>query len=397
MIRSYKSQRRGFKAKAALFYAIARNTLIIILLCFAVKFLSDIGADSFIENQFARLMQNETVISTILGLEFGYTERENDDLMNVVLGGGDAGKTSSEEPAESDTGDTIPSVTLPNGESGGLSSSTSATPQTEFNTLDDFSLEAAFNAGVSGAIQDLSGLDIDFSKYLEPGTSLSTDYSDVTVLIIHTHGSEAYKPDGDDVYIASDPSRTEDNNYNMIRVGNELTSILQSRGISVIHDTSLYDYPSYNGSYTRSLEAIVSYLEADPTIKIVIDLHRDAVNEGDDPYKTVVDINGEPSSQVMIIAGTNGTGLYHPLWEENLKFALLLQGCMNMKYPSLARPLYVTNARYNQHATTGSLIVEVGYNGNTLQEALRGVSYFADCMADVVTSLTENSVNTKNG
>lgn len=394
MIKSYKSPRRSIRARRNLIYSIIRNTLLIVLICFSVKFLSNIGADAFCESLFSRFIQNESVISSILGFEIGYSNPKNNNFIDTLWSHIDAQENYSK--ASSDESDIFTSDMLPNGESNGIVSSTNIKPN-EFTELGNFDFAEVFNAGVSGEIQNISGLNIDFSKYLAADTALSTDYSDVTVLIIHTHGSEAYKPDGNDIYTASDPSRTEDRNYNMIRVGNELTEILESRGVSVIHDTSLYDYPSYNGSYTRSLDAIVSYLENDSSIKIVIDLHRDAVNDGENPYKTVVEINGERSSQVMIIAGTNSSGLWHPQWEENLKLALLLQGCMNLKYPSLARPLYVSEYRYNQHATTGSLIVEVGYNGNTLQEALSAVRYFGDCMADVVTSLTANSISVKNG
>lgn len=355
--------------------------------------MSIIGADSFCEKIFDKIAQNESVISKILGFEIGYTEPLNIPFINTIIS-----QSSSSNSIDSiQQSNDITFEILPNGESGNIYSDSNTSNSYDFNEIDFGNISDLLTAGISGEIKDISGLNIDFSKYLSPDVSLSTDYSDVTVLIIHTHGSEAYKPEGTDIYVASDPSRTEDCNYNMIRVGNELTSILKSRGINVIHDTELYDYPSYNGSYTRSLESIVSYLESDSSIKVVIDLHRDAVSDGDNPYKTTTTINGESSSQVMIIAGTNASGLWHPNWEENLKFALLLQGCMNIKYPSLARPLYISEYRYNQHATTGSLIVEVGYNGNTLKESLNAVTYFGDCMGDVITSLTENSLNAKNG
>ncbi len=398
MIRSYKSPRRRMHGRNSFLKAVAKNVLLIVSICVFIKFLSLSGADSFCEKLFNRIFQNESVVSTILGFEMGYTEPLNIPLINAMTPQSSPAAGATAESAQNT--DTFISEMPQNGESAGIvpeSSASDPTESIEFTDMGDLGISDLLSAGVGGEIKDLSGYNIDFSKYLSLDTSLSTDYSDVTVLIIHTHGSEAYKPEGEDIYVASDPSRTEDCNYNMIRVGNELTAILESRGIKVIHDTSLYDYPSYNGSYTRSLDAIVSYLESDPSIKIVIDLHRDAVNEGDNPYKTTTTINGESSSQVMIIAGTDGTGLWHPYWEENLKFALLLQGSMNIKYPSLARPLYVTNARYNQHATTGSLIVEVGYNGNTLQESLRAVRYFGDCMADVVTTLRENSLGGENG
>ena len=217
---------------------------------------------------------------------------------------------------------------------------------------------------------------------------LDFSFSDgAQVLIIHTHGSEAYMPDGDDIYEPSDPSRTEDRNFNVIRVGDELESVLKDRGIQVIHDRQLYDYPSYNGSYTRSLEAIEDYLEKYPDIAVVIDLHRDAL-EGTDGtiYKTVAQVGSDPCAQVMLICGTDFSGLNHENWQKNLSFALKIQSSMVQQYPTLARPLNISQNRYNQQATTGSLIAEIGCNGNTLQEALAAVRYFGDCLADVLLS-----------
>lgn len=205
------------------------------------------------------------------------------------------------------------------------------------------------------------------------------------VLIIHTHGSEAYTPDGDDTYVPSDPSRTEDTNYNVVRVGDELEKVLTEQGISVVHDRELYDYPTYTGSYNRAYEAICAYQAEYPDISVVIDLHRDALESTDGTvYKTVADIGDTPCAQIMLIAGTDFSGLEHPNWRENLKFALCLQAEMVAEYPSLARPLSISQYRYNQHATPGSLIAEVGCNGNTLQEALCAARYFGTCLANVL-------------
>jgi len=243
-------------------------------------------------------------------------------------------------------------------------------------------------AGLS--IKNKSKYDIDIDSFLnaDPGFRLGT--AGPQALIIHTHGSEAYTPDGDDLYTESDPSRTEDTRYNVVRVGDELAQILTERGIEVIHDRKLYDYPSYTGSYGRSLEAINAYLADNPSIKIVIDLHRDAlIGEDGTVYKTVADIGDEQTAQIMIIAGTDSTGLQHPAWRQNLAFAMRLQAAVVSKYPTLARPLTVSQYRYNQQATTGSIIVEVGCNGNTLQEALGAIRCFGDAAADVMLSLTE--------
>lgn len=228
--------------------------------------------------------------------------------------------------------------------------------------------------------------DIDGDAVLAAGCGIELS-SSPQVLIIHTHGSEAYHQAGEDVYTPSDPSRTEDKNFNMVRVGNELAEVFESRGISVIHDTNLYDYPTYTGSYNRSLESIEKYLEEYPSIKIVLDIHRDALEGDGTTYKVVADKLTEPCAQVMIVCGTDFNGLEHSGWRENLSFAALLQKRASEKYPSLMRPLTVSGSRYNQHATSGSLIIEIGTNGNTLQEALCAARYFGDAAADVISGL----------
>ncbi|MDR2664669.1 MAG: stage II sporulation protein P [Oscillospiraceae bacterium] len=207
------------------------------------------------------------------------------------------------------------------------------------------------------------------------------------VLILHTHGSEAYTPDGDDVYEPSDPYRTEDRRYSIIRVGDELASCLEELGFSVIHDTGIYDHPSYQGSYGRSDAVIASYQERYPDISLIIDLHRDAISAPDgSQYKTVANIGDGVCSQIMFFVGSDSAGLYHPKWRENFKLALRVQSEMDALYPSLARPIYLSQYRYNQHRSQGSLLVEVGSAGNTLEESLTAIRYFADAYARAVMS-----------
>ena len=168
-------------------------------------------------------------------------------------------------------------------------------------------------------------------------------------------------------------------------MGDELEEVLTARGIPVIHDRELYDYPSYTGSYDRSMASIKRHLEEHPEIRVVIDLHRDALEGDGKLYKTVADVGGDPCAQVMLICGSDYSGLNHPNWRDNLTFAMKLQRRMVDLYPTLARPLKISQYRYNQDATTGSLIAEIGTNGNTLREALAAVSRFGECLADVLT------------
>ena len=236
-------------------------------------------------------------------------------------------------------------------------------------------------------IKNSTSYNIDVGAMVAEGPSITLPAEGPQVLIVHTHGSEAYTPDAYDQYEETDTDRTEDKNYNVIRVGDELAKAFEAQGISVLHDREIYDYPSYTGSYSRSGASVESYLAQYPSIAVVIDLHRDALGDGEVTYKTVAELDGQASSQLMMLVGTGESGLYHPNWQENLRLALYLQQAVNAKYPTLARPISVVKERYNQHLSTGSFILEVGSNGNSLQEAITAVRLFADAAGPALKEL----------
>ena len=207
------------------------------------------------------------------------------------------------------------------------------------------------------------------------------------ILIYHTHGSEAYVPCEGWEYTPTDEYRTTESSRNMIAVGEELKAVLEAQGYGVLHDTTLCDYPSYNGSYSRSELIVQRYLLEYPSLTILLDVHRDAIGEGGNAVRTEWKQGNETAAQVMLLAGTGEIGLEHPLWKENFKLALCLQGTMNAVYPGLARPIELVGERYNQQYTTGSLLLEVGSTGNTLPEALTAVRAFGECLADVLEDL----------
>lgn len=201
------------------------------------------------------------------------------------------------------------------------------------------------------------------------------------ILILHTHTSEAYTG----AYEATEPYRTLDPENSVVRVGDVLEAELLERGFTVIHDRGVYDYPDYNRSYTNAGAAIQARLAEDPEIGVIIDLHRDAMEgSGGEVYKTVADLGDSPCAQVMLIVGSNDSGLEHPNWQRNLAFALKLQARMEAAYPTLARPTYISRNRYNQHHTPTSLILEVGTNGNTLEEAETAAHYVGAVLAEVL-------------
>ena len=205
------------------------------------------------------------------------------------------------------------------------------------------------------------------------------------VLIVHSHSSESYTATDKNYYLPTDPDRTEDINYNVVRVGTEITNTLKKHGIEAVHDTSLHDYPSYNGSYKSSLASVQNYLKKYPSIRLVLDIHRDAMVQADGTkLKLVADVQNKKAAQIMLLTGSNQGGLDHPDWRENLKFAIKLQRVINNMYPGLTRPVNFTKERYNTHTTHGSIIVEVGTTGNTLEEALVSAEMVGNAVAEFV-------------
>lgn len=239
------------------------------------------------------------------------------------------------------------------------------------------------------SIKNTSGYDIDIDSVLSAGCPIRLETGKPQILIIHTHSSEAYSPAGLDKYDDLGTNRTLDQNLNVIRIGKELAKIFEDCGLNVIHDTQVFDYPSYTGSYNRSCEAVEKYLADYPSIKIVIDLHRDALCSDTVTYKTTATEQGVCASQVMLFVGSDASGLEHPNWRQNLSLALYLQNAVCQSYPSLMRPITLTKYRYNQHLSPGSMIIEVGSNGNTLQEALAAIRLFGNAAGPAIAALVE--------
>ena len=247
--------------------------------------------------------------------------------------------------------------------------------------------ETTIRGGLS--IKNETAYSVDLSSLLRPGPRLRLPAEGAQILIIHTHGSEAYTPAGLDRYEANDNRRTADEKFSVIRVGDELAAVFEQAGRRVIHDREIYDYPSYTGSYTRSGEAVARYLSENPGIAVVLDIHRDALGSDGVVYKTMAEEEGTVASQIMLLCGTDESGLSHPDWRENLAFALYLQARIDALHPTLMRPVSLVPQRYNQHLTHGSLILEVGSSGNTLQEALAAIRMFGEAATPALLELVE--------
>ena len=192
-----------------------------------------------------------------------------------------------------------------------------------------------------------------------------------TVLIVHTHTTESYTR-VDEPYTESAAWRTADEDYNMVSIGEIVKGILEDNGIPVIHDRELHDYPSYNGSYTRTRRVIQDYVNQYPSIQLILDLHRDAAGEGRNQMRTSATVDGEPSAQLMLVMGTN-----YDTYPDNLSLALKLHAQLELQCPGITRPLQLRAARFNQDLCPGSLLVEVGAAGNTHPEARRAAEQLA--------------------
>lgn len=202
------------------------------------------------------------------------------------------------------------------------------------------------------------------------------------ILIFHTHSCESYTPSEKYQYTQTGNYRTTDKNYSVIRVGTELENYLKQYNINVIHDTSYHDYPSYTGSYTRSLQTVENILKTNQS-DIIIDLHRDAVGSRPD-YAPTVKIGDDYAAQIMFVIGTNEGGLWHPNWQQNLKFAVKVQQKAEEMYPGLFKPIMLTKSRYNQHTGKYANIMEIGSTGNTLDQCLTSMKYLSAVLNEVL-------------
>lgn len=225
-------------------------------------------------------------------------------------------------------------------------------------------------------LQNESGYSIDLTELMS-NYSPPKKKSEPQILIVHTHATEAFNDSN---------NRSCDNQKNMVAIGNVLCESLTGYGFSVIHDKTQHDYPNYNGSYANSLKTVEAYLEKYPSIDIVLDIHRDGITDADgNKIGLSTKINGQSFAKLMMVVGTDACGLSHPEWRENLKFAAGLKGELDSFSESLTRPLNLRHERFNQHTTKNSIIIEIGSNGNSIDEAIRSAQLLAKAFSLYIT------------
>ena len=228
-----------------------------------------------------------------------------------------------------------------------------------------------------------AGLKYDKAELIQQPLQWDLTAPDPTVLILHTHTTESYTKVTGETYKEAAAFRTLDEGHNMVSIGDHLTQLLTSGGVNVIHDRELHDYPSYNGSYNHARKAMEKHLKENPSICLVLDLHRDASGDIKNQMRTKATVDGQPSAQIMFVVGTNGTGLKHPNWKENLALALKLQAQMERISAGICRNINLRGQRFNQDESPGALLVEVGAAGNTREEALRSVEVLAQAILEL--------------
>lgn len=234
-------------------------------------------------------------------------------------------------------------------------------------------------------LKNETGFSVDISAMLKSEMPVKLSYNGPEVLILHTHATESFTAEGEASYNSSDSDRTQDIEKNIVKVGEKMAEIFRENGIETLHDKTLHDYPNYNGSYGNSLKTAENYLKKYPTIKMIIDVHRDAIvyNDGT-KAKVLTEIDGKKAAQLMFVIGTNAGGLEHPDWQKNLTTAVKLQAAIEQKYPGLMRGINLRKERFNEHLTHGSMIIEVGTSGNTLSEALYSSQLAAKVIAETL-------------
>lgn len=214
--------------------------------------------------------------------------------------------------------------------------------------------------------------------------TIDPDSDEPQILILHTHATETYQPWDTLLYDPTFTARTTDTSRNMCAVGQAMADVLNEAGIVTLHDTTLHDSPSYTESYARSAQTARKYLEEYPSLRVVLDVHRDAIESDGARVKPVAQVDGEATAQVMIIAGCdNGTTVQLPDWQQNLRFAAAWEEQMEQSWPGLTRPVLCGYRFYNQDVCPGALLIEIGGHANTLSEALRAGRLAARALADL--------------
>ncbi len=288
-------------------------------------------------------------------------------------------KTQTEKTAESNAPDNVSSKS----EAVAAMSSGKVLGKISEKFISPYTANTSYN---NVYLKNSTDLSVDIKSLLSSPLSYKIVKNDSPqVLILHTHATESFMSEDKDYYSESDSSRTADSSKNMIKLGDIVSKKLNAAGIKTLHDTTLHDYPSYNDAYPRAYQTIKNYLNKYPDIKIVIDMHRDCVMpSSNEKVKLTTMVNGKKAAQIMLVMGSqSGSVKTFPNYKENLKLAVKIQQAVEVMYPGLARSISLASKIYNENLTTGSVLIEVGTDANTLEE----VSYSAELLGNALAGL----------
>ena len=249
----------------------------------------------------------------------------------------------------------------------------------ERETLPPSPSPIAVDDNISLEIRNETDYAVDFTQLPDLTEGLDFQADGPVILLMHTHGSESYQDPDTGVYRTQDPEKS------VIKVAEQMKAVLEERGYQTVHDTTICDEPDFNHAYQASRQVIQDAMAEYPTIALVLDIHRDAVeDENGQQMRMACTINGEDAAKLMLVVGTDAGGLEHPNWRENLSLAAVLQARMQQDYQGMMRPINLRTERFNQDLAPMDLLVEVGASGNTLEEAVRSGEAFASVLADVL-------------
>ena len=336
---------------------------------------------SYLSNDFLGIDLSNTdknIFEILMSEGFGNTSIDNEEN-NKTPNKNDNTPETNDDQSSSDTStneninQTPPPTSLPDGE---------------------FAIISTDLSSKEISISNKTDYTIEIDEYLskennENGYTLSINEDmtvDPIVLIIHTHGTEGFSIEGRNSYSDTvNIPRSENTEENIVAVGAEMSKILNESGIPTVHCQTMHDKESYKNSYERAEQTIKSYLHRYPSIKYVLDIHRDSIiDSGKIKYKPVTSINGEQTAQIMLVMGSDKSSPEHANWKDNLTLALKLTKEINNNYIGMTRTISLRESSYNQQYTKGSLLIEIGSCANTLQEAKRAGIIVAKSLSSLI-------------
>ena len=224
------------------------------------------------------------------------------------------------------------------------------------------------------------------SALLKTDITASPTYEPL-VLVLHTHTSEGYLSQNA-TYIDGDLGEityTEDEEFNMLAVGKAFIAGLNKKGITAIHCTVMHDEAGLSGSYERAAQSIQFFREHYPSIRYVVDLHRDAILTADGEYvRAVTEVEGKSVAQILPVVGSDAGGWEHDAWEGNLSLALQLRQMLNQNNNALCRPVMIKRSTYNQEMAPYAILLEIGTGANSIDEAIAAATLTGEAFAKVI-------------